>query len=135
MDTLRMTQESSDRIRAAEHRFCEALDLKVDPKTYNGDSCFNCLIGQLAIADGIMQPPNPSTAFPDMLNADGDWLEESRMLQLVADRYGVEFSDVRSIYRGVTRNSPFYHRDPRVSSDVEVAKREVVAAYMDCEFE
>jgi hypothetical protein len=130
---MRMTQESEDKIRAAEHEFCVALDLKVDPETYDGDRCESCLIGQLAFADGLVRFERNEWGPMDIFDPDtGGVLAERELLQRVADQYGVDFDKIYDIYAGVTSDSSFDIKDTR---DVQEAKRKVVAAYMDCTFE
>jgi hypothetical protein len=134
---IQMTQESADEITRAEHLFCEAIDLYVDPETYNGNHCATCIVGQLLVANHLAT----TGRVPDVLyNNEGFSLSMYEMVTTLADHYGVSWDKVNSIFFGVCakvpEGSPAYNpAEWPVAHDIEVAKRRVVAAYMNCTWE
>lgn len=151
-----------DRIRQAEHRFCEAVGLKVNPKTYDGRYCAECVVGQLIIADHLLKtflfvPDEPyagkveeasetvflkpnAPSFEDFVMTEDMkrwgmdkeqtyvmvWRASTHdLIDAVASHYDVDYEKVDAIYYEVA-DDPYW-------DNLEAAKAEVIAAYMECD--
>lgn len=49
------TESQSTRLRQLEHQFCEAIDLHVEPDTFDGGNCNECIVGQIGYAIGAFR--------------------------------------------------------------------------------
>lgn len=74
MDTI--TEAHDTKLRQLEHQFCEAVDLYVDPVTFDGRDCNDCIVGQIGYAIGAFIPvPDGNMGTdktPNGLSADDD---------------------------------------------------------------
>jgi hypothetical protein len=151
---LQITEESEAAIRQAEHNFCVAVDLKVDPNTYDGKSCFNCIIGQLVLAEHLGVKQDSYMIRPDAPNFE-TWAEDfgytddylafheyrqefgidvNEFPTLVAEHFKVDEHKVKAIWLGVTGGNDDGYFVDEVRNDLERAKKDVVAAYMNCDY-
>jgi hypothetical protein len=77
------------RLRAAEKQFCEDIDFRTNPETFDGGRCETCLVGQVGLSLGIYALQKNSFGDDELVLAsdpDGD-LDDGGIVEAITNHY------------------------------------------------